>query len=355
MTDHHNILYVTTRQWNPGDEFIMGGVRAALRGAGWRPRVEAIYNKSPQVATKWGRFNPFRIRAANLSAGYADSFVHTAHFDNSFGPHNDINFFDAVVFCGSPGWFGGRLHGLYEKLGNFRGQVLFLGIGASNRAVKLSKTEVDVLRSASVVTVRDEYLHGELTNRYGVECEWITCPAFLAAPSSVEPDPTSRIGLVYTAAHTNRGHRVSDEHEALQNAIFHRVIETHPDAEVICNYYDEVDAAAQLFGRERVRHAFDALDYPDLMGEYRYVVSSRVHGCGISSSVGVPNLLLGHDRRAATVAGFGSLVTTDVEAVLDAIARFADPIALAEESARLLEMKAGLMAAYVERVKDRAA
>ncbi len=351
MTDQQNILYVTTRQWNPGDEFIMGGVRAALRAAGWSPRVEAIYNKSPQVTAKWSRFNPFKVRAANLSAGYVDAFVHTAHFDNSFGPHNDINFFDAVVFCGSPGWFGGRLHGLYEKLSTFHGQVLFLGIGASNRAVKLSKTEVDVLRSAAVVTVRDEYLHGELTNRYGIECEWITCPAFLAAPSTVEPDPTSKIGLVYTAAHTNRGHRVSAEHEALQNAIFHRVIEQHPDTEVVCNYYDEVDTAATLFGRERVRYAFDALDYPSLMGEYRYVVSSRVHGCGISSSVGVPNILLGHDRRAATVAGFGSLVTTDEAVVLEAIARFAEPSELAAESARLLEMKAHLTATYVGRLK----
>lgn len=346
MPDVQNVLYVTTRQWNPGDEFILAGVRTIVTRLGWKPRVEAIVNKSPQVVGKWSHVNPFKMKHANYSTGYLDSFVRTATFDNSFGPDNDINFFDAVIFCGSPGWFGGRLHDLYGKLASFDGSVMFLGIGSSNRDVKLSKSEVDILDRAAIVTCRDERLVAELRERYDVDSSWITCPALLAAPSAAVPEPSAPVALVYTASHTNRGHRVSAEHESRQNAIFSRVIEKYPDAEVVCNYYDEVDTAARLFGRSRVRYTFDAAEYAGLMSAYRFVVSSRVHGCGLASSLGVPNMLLGHDQRAATVRGFGSQVTTDVEEVLSAVERHADSLALREESERLTALKSELLEQY---------
>lgn len=347
MSEVNNVLYVTTRQWNPGDEFILAGARSVVREIGWRPRLESIYNKSPQVVGKLSRFNPFRLKHANYSAGYVDSFLQTAHFDNSFGPTNDISVFDAVVFCGSPGWFGGRLSDIYAKLEAFQGIVLFLGIGSSNRDVNLNGREAGVMRRATIVTCRDEHLATVLRDRYGIDTTWITCPALLAAPFETTPDPTAPVGLVYTAAHTNRGQKVSIEHEALQNDIFHAVINAHPSAEVVCNYYDEVDRAGVLFGRQRVRYLYDAAEYPGMMAQYRYAVSSRVHGCGIASSVGVPNVLLGHDRRALTVAGFGSATSLDRGEILELIRGAEDAAELATQSRALQERKAAVMAEYV--------
>lgn len=352
MTGMRNVLYVTTRQWNPGDEFILAGVQSVLRAADWEPKVEAIFNKSPQVVGKLTHRNPFRMKHANLSAGYADSFVQTAHFDNSFGPVNDIRFFDAVVFCGSPGWFGGRLAGLYAKLADYRGKILYLGIGSSNRALKLSATEVGVLRRAEIVTCRDERLSGALAERYGVPSEWMTCPALLAAPYEAQPDALARIALVYTSTSTNRGQRVSAEHEALQNEVFEQLIHEHGAVDIICNYYDEVDHAAARFGADRVRYAFDARDYVSLTAQYSFVVSSRVHGCGLASSLGIPNVLLGHDRRADTVRGFGSAVTTDVAQIRTQMDSFAEEGALRAESDRLVALKRDLLSRYVTRMPD---
>lgn len=352
MHEVRNVLYVTTRQWNPGDEFILAGVRAVGRRLGWQPRSEAIFNKSPQVVGKWSHLNPFRMKHANYSTGYVDSFVRTATFDNSFGSDDDISFFDTVVFCGSPGWFGGRLRGLYAKLAEFDGQVLFLGIGSSNRQVKLSNSEAQCLERADVVTCRDERLTNELRDRYRIQASWVTCPALLAAPNEVEPDQSSPIGLVYTASHTNRGHRVSREHESRQNAIFARLVEEHPDVEVVCNYYGEVDAAARLFGRSRVRYTYDAAEYATLIARYRFVVSSRVHGCGLASSLGVPNVLIGHDKRAVTVEGFGSAATIDADVISAMATQYADSGELKIESARLKHLKADLLDQYVSILRE---
>ena len=353
MSDVRNVLYVTTRQWNPGDEFILAGVKAILRASGWAPKIEAIFNKSPQVAGKLSRQNPFRMKRANYSAGYLDSFVQTAHFENSFGPANDINAFDAVVFCGSPGWFGGRLSGLYRQLSDYTGRVYYIGIGSSNRDLKLSATEVAVLKRAEVVTCRDERLHTELEARYGVRTHLMTCPALLAAPHEVKVNALTKLGLVYTSAGTNRGQRVSTEHETLQNEIFHHLIAEYEEVDIICNYYDEVDSAASEFGAERVRYTSDARDYADLMSEYSFIVSSRVHGCGLASSLGVPNVLLGHDKRAETVRGFGSSVTTSLSEIRAQLSALGDGDALGVESDRLLTLKRDLLDQYLQRLAKR--
>ena len=51
------ILYVTTRQWNPGDEFILRGSRRILKECGITEDVSSIYNKSPQTTSLFESWN----------------------------------------------------------------------------------------------------------------------------------------------------------------------------------------------------------------------------------------------------------------------------------------------------------
>lgn len=342
-----NVLYVTTRQWNPGDEFIMAGVRNIFKELGIVFGIEAIYNKSPQVMGKLNHYNPFIMKEANYSAGIADSFFKTAHFDNSFSQFDDINVFDCVVFCGSPGWFGGRLTPLYKALSKFEGELYFLGIGSSNRQVKLSKLEQSVMKRAKLITCRNEKLSSILHDAYDIPNSHITCPALLASPEEKNVKKLNKIGLVYTSAKTHRGQRVTSEHERVQNKLFQSVMNEFSDTEIICNYYSEVDYAARIFGKKNVRYQFDALDYIKLTAEFDFIVSSRVHGCGISSSLGIPNVMLGHDGRAATVKGFGSTATLAVEEILALILELHEESTLVSKSQFLLDLKRKTMNEYL--------
>lgn len=338
-----NVLYVTTRQWNPGDEFIMAGVRRVVERAFGKPAIEAIYNKSPQLRGYFDRWNPFRVAAMPRGAGVVDSVLKIAEFDNSFGWRHDLDAFDRVFFCGSPGWFGGRLTDLYNKLPGFQGKVALLGIGSPNRQVKLSPTELSVMQAATVTCRNDELVN--TLRGLSIDCQYIPCPALLSADEPKEIDRVQTIGFVYTSDKGHRYQRVSAKHYALQQAAFKSVQQQHDDWFVACHYIDEVPEAVKLYGRDRVRYVFDAGEYQRLLAEADLIVSSRVHGCGMASSLGIPNVHLGHDKRASTADGFLSRQATSAEETLAAVAELTDNAA--EESRRLIAHREAVLDQYV--------
>ena len=53
-----------------------------------------------------------------------------------------------------------------------------------------------------------------------------------------------------------------------------------------------------------VYYAYDAKDYEEIYRQADLVISHRVHGCGISSSLGIPSICISHDERGETARGF---------------------------------------------------
>jgi len=90
-----NILFSTTRQWNPGDEFIFFGIRNILTELGIKFNT-IIYNRHPSI-------NPpptFRRHRWSKLEKYPN-------MDNSF--FLDIPAaVDYVIIAGSPEWTGGQ-------------------------------------------------------------------------------------------------------------------------------------------------------------------------------------------------------------------------------------------------------
>ena len=87
-----NILFSTTRQWNPGDEIILHGVLNLMKATvgEFNP---IIWNRHPSI-------NPNNM-----------------NLDNSFSVlRHDLSAIDYVVIAGSPEWLGGRLHALYKEI-----------------------------------------------------------------------------------------------------------------------------------------------------------------------------------------------------------------------------------------------
>jgi hypothetical protein len=338
------ILYVTTRQWNPGDEFILRGSRRILQACGIKEDVASIYNKSPQTTSLFESWNFWKKPYYKSLASSLDFAVNITHYDNSFKRSNDINFYDIVVFSGSPAWYGGRLKPLYKKLKEFRGKILFLGIGTPNKPLALSEDEKNILRR-STVFCRNQDLVKNL-GKQDVVARYLPCPALMSSPFERDAvNGVNLVGLGFNVMDTHRYQRMSSEKFALQKRLF-EALNSRYDCRIICHYVDELEHAAELYGTDKVRYAFDAIDYPGLYSEFDFVLSSRVHGCGMASSVGVPNAAITHDARGDTVNGFLS-ARVDSEVSLSKVIdqRVEDLIAWQE---RIKSQKKSTLVQYVE-------
>jgi len=300
--DEMKILYVTTRQWNPGDEFILRGVRNILGACGVVEDVANIYNKSPQTTSLFEGWNFWKKPYYKSLASSLDFALNITHYDNSFKRTHDLSFYDMVVFAGSPAWYGGRLEHLYRKLRNYQGKIFFLGIGTPNKPLALTYEERQVLER-SVVSCRNEDLASDL-RQLGIKADYLPCPALLSAP--FERAPPTRMGIVglgFNTPHTHRYQRISEEKFSLQCELFEYMIENY-EARIVAHYVDEIDHIARAYGKEKACFVYDAAEYPGVYSQFDFVISSRVHGCGVANSVGVPNAAITHDARGSTVKGF---------------------------------------------------
>ncbi|WHZ37725.1 polysaccharide pyruvyl transferase family protein [Sagittula sp. MA-2] len=346
------ILYVSTRQWNPGDEFIMRGCRSIISALGIEESVCGLFNKSPQTTSLFEAQNIWKRPYFTSLFSAVDFAINITHYDNSFKRNHDINFFDTVVFAGSPEWYGPRLKLLFRKLREFKGAVVFLGIGIPpRRSLSLSNDEKAVI-GKSLVFCRNPNLAKQL-EEMGVQARYLPCPALLSSPFEREaPVSLKKVGLGFNTTKSHRYQRMSEEKFRAQKAIFDYMINNY-DCEIIAHYSDELDEAANLYGSEKVRYAFDSVEYPSIYSAYDFVISSRVHGCGAASSVGVPNAAITHDARGDTVNGFLSERVSglnDVEKLFDGLEETLRErhLALKEHKTTTLDAYVGALAHYLQ-------
>lgn len=351
-----NLIFSTTRQWNPGDEFILMGVRHLFDSLdiSYNP---VIYNRNPDVRAmsnerqlfKASRIPDDHWRSEEMM--YAEANLKFGFFDNSLKPDADGSFADAVVLAGTPEWCNARMFDLYRTIRKFHLPLLILGVGGGFRPHR--REFVDVIRQAKALIVRDEDTYSEVSSA-GLDATYLPCPALLSAPKAHERNIESvrRIGLVYqgTVAETVIWNGCSTDTYRYLRQLLDALVARHRqriDFEVVCHYADEIPLAMRDFPGLPVRYSFDAADYFGIYHRYDLVVGSRVHGIGVSASMGIPGVALVHDTRGVTCKGFlADLITADM-AVADAIALIEG--ALAEAPARnavLLRHKEATLAAY---------
>jgi hypothetical protein len=95
-----NILFSTTRQWNPGDEFILFGIRRIFSAIGLEHNA-VIFNRNPEVNPPLTDWNPLRRISRNLKGEqYWKSFFRIGSADNSYKPGMSGKFVDLAVFAG---------------------------------------------------------------------------------------------------------------------------------------------------------------------------------------------------------------------------------------------------------------
>jgi hypothetical protein len=355
-----NIIFSTTRQWNPGDEFILRGVRNILLelGVTYNP---IIFNRNPDVRSCFQDRQVFKTSKVPNDFTSTDALIDLeanlkfGFFDNSLKPDTDCGFANLVILAGTPEWCNGKMLDLYASVIRHNLPVMILGVGGGCDIY--SNWYREVIGKAKAFSVRDEATH-DAVSAQGFEAHLLPCPALLGVSLDRERtvQAVRKVGLIYQASRDDsviwNGFSPESYREML--ATFRRVLDTHVCAggfefELICHYVDEIPLAIRDFPGVAVRYSFDSAEYVDIYAAYDLVIGSRVHGIGIAASMGIPGIALVHDSRGSACAGFLAELVP-ISGGAESVANILPTVAanVAPASARLRAHKLETMARYKE-------
>lgn len=359
---NENIIFSSTRQWNPGDEFILMGVRAILKRLNVKYN-SMLFNRNPDIRScfedrqifKYSRLDEHFIHNPDLIDLEAN--IKFDFFDNSVKPNRDYSYVDWVIFAGTPEWSSGRMCDLYSAIIRYQLPVIILGVGGN--ADLYCENFREVIQKSKLFTVRSESTL-KAVEKQGFSASLMPCPALLCAPTVWEKTiiKVKRIGLIF---HATRDDSViwngfSAQAYAFMMSLFQQVItdygETH-EISLVCHYIDEVAVARAAFPDLNVAYSHDAADYFEIYSTYDLVIGPRVHGVGVAASMGIPGIAISHDQRGSTTAGFLADIldiNDDPEASRTTVRQVIE--AAPAKSAQLREHKAQTMERYVEMVRE---
>lgn len=345
-----NVLFGTTRQWNPGDEFIlMGCINLLHKVIGdFNP---IIYNRNPQTraVVKWKGVKKFF---------YEKFFSGDEFLDNSFKDDPEVNYVDLVVFAGSPEWKGERLRSLYDFIVKNNVPVIFIGLGSAKKFSFderfLTEKEMSVLSSALFLSCRDDVTFAGFDGK--VNARKITCPALLSSKKNSVVEEVKKVGLIYGRSDAVNSNRVSEETYDYLMHFYRKLIESYSgqyEFEFIAHYIDELPRFSEDFPGFKLNYSYDAKDYVDIFGKFDVVVGHRIHGIGLAASQGIPGVAISHDRRGATAKGFGAemiSVGEDLDMAVDKFSRVISEVSARSE--KIIFDKNALMDEYVSILSD---
>ena len=119
-------------------------------------------------------------------------------------------------------------------------------------------------------------------------------------------------------------------------------------------YIDEIDKAKDEFPDIDINYSYDSKDYIDIYNKFDLVIGGRVHGIGMSASLGIPGIMIKHDSRSSTTDGFLATsinIGTSVNDIVEIIEAKSKNIE--NESKKLNEHKKETMSKYLEILKER--
>lgn len=343
-----NILISATRQWNPGDEFIMFGVENVLKQilGNFNP---ILFNRSPEVrdGRKYSQYFKTKEKALWIERNHLLRLFKGGFRDNSFKNGSAASVIDYAIFAGSPEWYGYRVKYMYEliKKNNITCAFLGIGMGDSKNFTKIDKLYYDVLERAKVITTRDHKTL-EYVEKWGGK--YMPCPAFLAAPINKEVKNVEKIAIIYATHKTCLGNNVSKEmHDYLVG--LYKELQKKYSVSLVCHYIDEIEEAKKEFDDIDILYSYDAKDYIDIYNQFDMVIGGRVHGIGMCASLGIPGIMISHDVRSETVAGFKATIlnykTTTYKMAIDTISKVIADINM--HSKELIVHKRNVMDEYI--------
>lgn len=307
-----NILYCTTRQWNPGDEFILFGIRNIIEKI-YKKTNPVIYNRNPDIRPMNGYTTA--LRNIKLPGNFTDNkklleqdaYLRIGFHDNSIKFDSELSYADLAIFAGTPEWISPRCVNFFDHILKNHLPTMIIGVG---HLEDIDETIKDILKNTLIATVRDKkLLEHPIAKEY--DFIYLPCPALLSAGLDTHKYIYSvkQIGLCFGLTYQDTVIYGTINEETFQYTInlYQHLIKSIKGVKfsIICHYIDEISIAYQTFGQNAdILYSYDAKDYINIYSNFDFIISTRVHGCGISSSLGIPNINISHDQRAGTCDGF---------------------------------------------------
>jgi hypothetical protein len=123
-------------------------------------------------------------------------------------------------------------------------------------------------------------------------------------------------------------------------------LEQSYNVKYIAHYIDDLKYGARI-GKDVLYSAYSE-DFASIFNLFDYVISTRVHGCGIASSLGIPNMLIPHDGRFSTALKFKSVIYNDKMSLSDQVRA----VNISESSAELINHRKSSEEEYIQLIKN---
>lgn len=292
-----NIVFSSTKQWNPGDEFILRGITNLLDSLQIKYN-SILFNRNPDIR---GEYSELGMDVANDEDAFTYR-VKTAIKDNSIKPWQKYDQISAIVFAGTPEWQTDRSRELYIKAITNNIPVLFIGIDSEWK----NKTSLvkSVLKKAELIVVRNPDIIDSFRSE-GISTYCKVCPSLFSSRVEKRVNEVRTIGLIYRANERDitYGNGWGQDNYLEQNDLFKEIIKRYEECKIIiiCHYIDELFLAKRDFPNEEVRYSYDSNEYFQIYAECDLVIGSRIHGIGIASSLAIPAVPIIYDNRKGTM------------------------------------------------------
>lgn len=303
------ILFSTSRMWNPGDDFILFGIRNLLAKS-LGPINPIVYNRNPelhQLRILFDRPTTIRVKSKFVPINiYKVAKPVLSHKDNSWHEDLGTDAINLAIFAGTPEWLGEMVSPLREVLLQTNTPVVYLGLGiyeATKKAsfLQLSLRDRELLEKARLITVRDEAC-AELLGP--VNPHYLPCPALFSALHAKRRFSSSRIALSTQGVFERNGQRISKDVFDFSIELFKKLI-NHYRCSIVCHYMDELKELRPHFNSNvEFIYSYDSHDYIQIYDEFDLTVNTRIHGAGLCASLGIPGFVIAHSARSDTAKGF---------------------------------------------------
>lgn len=243
-----------------------------------------------------------------LGKDWAEKFL-----DNSVKDRLPFNYADLVVFAGSPEWRGRRISSLYNFILDNNTPTIFLGLGAGSTnslpldSNNLSSKEIQVFKNAKLITCRD-CTATQINNELNLFVNNLPCPALFSSKNNKKIDKVQKIALIYGTDKATKSNNVSKTTYDYMIKLYTHMLKKYKNIEFsfVAHYIDELSYFESDFPDYQLFYSYDSKDYLDIYNNYDLVIGYRVHGIGISASLGIPGIMIAHDSRSRTVNGFNA-------------------------------------------------
>jgi hypothetical protein len=338
-----SFIFSTTRNWNPGDDFILYGVRNLIESviSEFNP---VIYDRNPDHYFLQGSK---LTTACGKSINMERLLGELATFRNSLTSNESFPDIDLAIFAGSPEWSGNMLKPFNEFILKSKLPSIYLGIGGHNKVDKikyenLSILDQKVLQESLLVVTRDQLASDVLFPH--IKTHMLSCPALFSSKTATKRTQKKRIAL--NSQENGKYTPISEEITQYSIELFKELIDLF-DCEIVCHYKNDYNFLAPIFGSQvKIRYSYDPKDYFDIYKDFDLTVTTRVHGAGICASMGIPGVCLSHTKRIETVKGFLSEIINPKEMSVKEAVKLIQDLDVPKRSEEIINLKSQMLQKY---------